>query len=193
MTRERTQSLAALSRGPFGVDANTLETPGTVIQRRRLDGVFPVLHRRVNAAFSHWRHIRLPSDLNNKIGRAIHRPLRTMRCRSPTLLRTNSRSAPDSHCACDALPELRGRAGARHSIHFGPDTYEWRRGSCARRAQDRHPVGPPGLHAASGQVMGGPRQAEPARSPSSRSLTCDREIVLERWPVGSRWKRMTRP
>ena len=33
----------------FGVDANTLETPGPVIQRH-LDRVFPVLHRRVNAA-----------------------------------------------------------------------------------------------------------------------------------------------
>ena len=71
MTRERTQSLAALSRGPFGVDANTLETPGTVIQRRRLDGVFPVLHRRVNAAFSHWRHIRLWRDNLDEIRASI--------------------------------------------------------------------------------------------------------------------------
>ena len=45
----------------FGVDANTLETPGPVIQRH-LDKVFPVLHRRVNAAFPWWRYIRLPSD-----------------------------------------------------------------------------------------------------------------------------------
>ena len=45
----------------FGVDANTLETPGPVIQRH-LDRVFPVLHRRVNAAFPWWRYIRLPSD-----------------------------------------------------------------------------------------------------------------------------------
>ena len=45
----------------FGVDANTLETPGPVIQRH-LDKVFPVLHRRVNAPFPWWRYIRLPSD-----------------------------------------------------------------------------------------------------------------------------------
>ena len=45
----------------FGVDANTLETPGPVIQQH-LDKVFPVLHRRVNVAFPWWRYIRLPSD-----------------------------------------------------------------------------------------------------------------------------------
>ena len=45
----------------FGMDANTLETPGPVIQRH-LDRVFPVLHRRVNAAFPYWRYVRLPSD-----------------------------------------------------------------------------------------------------------------------------------
>ncbi len=45
----------------FGIDANTLETSGPVIQRH-LDKVFPVLHRRVNAAFPYWRYVRLPSD-----------------------------------------------------------------------------------------------------------------------------------
>ncbi len=45
----------------FGVDANTLETPGPVIQRH-LDKVFPVLHRRTNAPFAWWRLFRLPSD-----------------------------------------------------------------------------------------------------------------------------------
>ena len=45
----------------FGVDANTLETPGPVIQRH-LDKVFPVLHRRTNAPFAYWRLFRLPSD-----------------------------------------------------------------------------------------------------------------------------------
>ena len=52
----------------FGVDANTLETPGPVIQRH-LDRVFPVLHRRVNAPFPWWRLVRLPSD------RALERAL----------------------------------------------------------------------------------------------------------------------
>jgi len=45
----------------LGVDANTLETPGPVIQRH-LDRVFPVLFRRLNAPFAWWRHFRLPSD-----------------------------------------------------------------------------------------------------------------------------------
>ena len=45
----------------FGVDANTLETPGPAIQRH-LDKVFPVLHRRTNAPFAYWRLFRLPSD-----------------------------------------------------------------------------------------------------------------------------------
>jgi len=45
----------------FGVDANTLETPGPVIQRH-LDKVFPVLHRRTNAPITYWRWFRLPSD-----------------------------------------------------------------------------------------------------------------------------------
>ena len=45
----------------FGVDANTLETPGPVIQRH-LDRVFPMVHRRLNAPFPWWRWLRLPSD-----------------------------------------------------------------------------------------------------------------------------------
>ena len=55
----------------FGIDANTLETPGPVIQRH-LDRVFPVLHRRVNAAFPYWRYVRLPSD------RALDRALEAL-------------------------------------------------------------------------------------------------------------------
>ena len=45
----------------FGIDANTLETPGPVIQRH-LDKVFPILHRRINAPFPYWRHVPMPSD-----------------------------------------------------------------------------------------------------------------------------------
>ena len=45
----------------FGIDANTLETPGPAIQQH-LDKVFPVLHRRVNFPFPYWRYFRLPSD-----------------------------------------------------------------------------------------------------------------------------------
>ncbi len=45
----------------FGVDVNTLETPGPAIQRH-LDKVFPVLHRRQILPFAYWRWIKLPSD-----------------------------------------------------------------------------------------------------------------------------------
>jgi len=63
----------------FGIDANTLETPGPVIQRH-LDKIFPVVHRRVNAAFPLWRYFRLPSDraldralsaLEEEVGRMV--------------------------------------------------------------------------------------------------------------------------
>ena len=54
----------------FGIDANTLETPGPVIQRH-LDKVFPVLHRRVNAPFPYWRYVPMPSD--RTLARALDR------------------------------------------------------------------------------------------------------------------------
>ena len=52
----------------FGIDFNTLETPGPVIQQN-LDQVFPALNRRVNAPFPYWRHLRLPSD--RRLDRAL--------------------------------------------------------------------------------------------------------------------------
>lgn len=64
----------------FGVDANTLETSGPVIQRH-LDKVFPVLHRRVNAPFPWWRYIRLPSD------RALDRALDALEDEVGTMVR----------------------------------------------------------------------------------------------------------
>ncbi len=45
----------------FGVNVNTLETDGPVIQQQ-LDKVFPMLGRRVNAPFRYWRYFRLPKD-----------------------------------------------------------------------------------------------------------------------------------
>lgn len=45
----------------FGVDVNTLETPGPTIQRH-LNKVFPSVHRRLNIPFFYWRYFRLPSD-----------------------------------------------------------------------------------------------------------------------------------
>ena len=64
----------------FGVDANTLETPGPVIQRH-LDKVFPKLYRRINAPFAYWRYVRLPSD------RALDRALREIESEVAEMLR----------------------------------------------------------------------------------------------------------
>lgn len=78
----------------FGVDANTLETPGPVIQRH-LDKVFPALHRRVNAPFAYWRYLRMPSD------RALDRALDSLEREVGAMVRaTRDRMA--------AEPERRG-------------------------------------------------------------------------------------
>lgn len=45
----------------FGIDANTLETEGPVIQQK-LDKIFPALNLRINAPFPYWRYFRLPRD-----------------------------------------------------------------------------------------------------------------------------------
>ena len=54
----------------FGVDFNTLETSGPVIQQD-LDKVFPMVHRRINAPFPYWRYVRLPKD--RELERALAR------------------------------------------------------------------------------------------------------------------------
>ncbi len=45
----------------FGVDFNTLESDGPVLQHH-LDKVFPILHRRINTPFPYWHYLKLPSD-----------------------------------------------------------------------------------------------------------------------------------
>lgn len=45
----------------FGIDFNTLDTDGPVIQQN-LDKVFPMLNWRVNAPFAYWRYVRFPKD-----------------------------------------------------------------------------------------------------------------------------------
>jgi cytochrome P450 len=45
----------------FGIDVNTIETDGPVIQQK-LDKVFPILNWRINAPFPYWRYLRLPKD-----------------------------------------------------------------------------------------------------------------------------------
>jgi cytochrome P450 len=45
----------------FGIDVNTLETDGPIIQQQ-LDKVFPMIGKRVNAPFPYWRYFRLPKD-----------------------------------------------------------------------------------------------------------------------------------
>ena len=49
----------------FGIDPNTQETEGPVIQRH-LDKIFPIVHRRVFLPFPIWRYIYLPSDYTLK-------------------------------------------------------------------------------------------------------------------------------
>ena len=55
----------------FGVDANTLETDGPVIQRH-FDRVLPILFKRINLPFAYWQYFKLPSD------RALDRSLRDL-------------------------------------------------------------------------------------------------------------------
>ena len=45
----------------FGYDMNTLEKEGDTIQQD-LEKVFPMINRRINAAFPYWRYFKLPSD-----------------------------------------------------------------------------------------------------------------------------------
>lgn len=45
----------------FGYDMNTLEKDGDVIQEH-LEKIFPMINRRVNAAFPYWQYFKLPSD-----------------------------------------------------------------------------------------------------------------------------------
>ena len=45
----------------FGVDVNTVETEGPVIQQK-LDKIFPMLNWRINAPFPYWRYVRLAKD-----------------------------------------------------------------------------------------------------------------------------------
>ncbi|MGD9603934.1 MAG: cytochrome P450 [Gammaproteobacteria bacterium] len=45
----------------FGIDFNTLETDGPVIQHH-LDKVFPMLNRRLGAPFPYWRYVRFSKD-----------------------------------------------------------------------------------------------------------------------------------
>ncbi len=63
----------------FGVDFNTLETPGPVIQQN-MDKVLPMIHRRVNAAFPYWRYLRLPED------RALDRSLAQLQAQVDEIL-----------------------------------------------------------------------------------------------------------
>ena len=56
----------------FGYDMNTLETEGDVIQEH-LEKIFPMINRRINAAFPYWRYFKLPAD------RALDRSLVAIR------------------------------------------------------------------------------------------------------------------
>ena len=56
----------------FGIDFNTLETDGPVIQQH-LDKVFPMLSRRLAAPLPYWRHIKFARDreLDHAVG-SVH-------------------------------------------------------------------------------------------------------------------------
>lgn len=60
----------------FGIDFNTLETDGPVIQHH-LDKVFPMLNRRLGMPFPYWRHLKLPADraLDRAVA-AVHSQIR---------------------------------------------------------------------------------------------------------------------
>lgn len=45
----------------FGIDFNTLETDGPIIQQH-LDKVFPMLNKRLGAPFPYWRHFKFRQD-----------------------------------------------------------------------------------------------------------------------------------
>jgi len=45
----------------FGYDMNTLEKEGEVIQEH-LEKIFPMINRRINAAFPYWHYFKLPAD-----------------------------------------------------------------------------------------------------------------------------------
>ncbi|MCB1748561.1 MAG: cytochrome P450 [Gammaproteobacteria bacterium] len=45
----------------FGIDVNTIETDGPVVQQQ-LDRVFPMLFRRTVAPFPYWRYLKTPAD-----------------------------------------------------------------------------------------------------------------------------------
>jgi len=68
----------------FGIDFNTIETDGPVIQHH-LDKVFPMLNRRLGMPFPYWRHVKLPADraLDAAVA-AVHRQIREViaTCRS---------------------------------------------------------------------------------------------------------------
>ena len=83
----------------FGLDFNTLETEGPVIQRN-LDKVFPALHRRINSPFPYWRYFRLPQD------RALDRALARLQVQVNDIIR-----------------EVRGRMSADPSLHASPTNF----------------------------------------------------------------------
>jgi cytochrome P450 len=52
----------------FGIDFNTIETDGPVIQQH-LDKVFPALNRRLGSPVAYWRYVKLPKD--RELDRAV--------------------------------------------------------------------------------------------------------------------------
>ncbi|MFE3192391.1 cytochrome P450 [Nocardia sp. NPDC059240] len=61
-----------MARVAFGYDLNTLEGGGNAIEER-LQRLFPMIGKRVNAPVPYWRYVKLPAD------RALDRALRELR------------------------------------------------------------------------------------------------------------------
>lgn len=75
----------------FGVDPNTLETPGPVIQRY-LEKIGPGLQRRLFTLFPYWRLVRLPPD------RALDRAVKVLEREVEAIVRaTRERMAAHPH------------------------------------------------------------------------------------------------
>ncbi|MBI2802158.1 MAG: cytochrome P450 [Gammaproteobacteria bacterium] len=62
----------------FGIDFNTLETDGPIIQQH-LDKVFPMLSKRLGAPFPYWRHLKFRADRElDRAVDAIHQQIKVI-------------------------------------------------------------------------------------------------------------------
>ena len=122
----------------FSVDANTLETPGPVIQRH-LNKVLPVLYRRSNAPFAWWRFFRLPADRAlDRALEAIEREVGEMIRAARQRMAADPGRPPPVRSACAGLGQAVSWRSPELSVRQCFDRYRsicgfCRTGSCERR------------------------------------------------------------